>query len=168
MKFRLCLLVLSLAFSACGGSGGSSSDSTSDNLPKIAVVAPAEGAVVSAGSTIEYQLSVQNFELMQPMPSGVHSPKHNGVVHEEGDAGHDGEGSHGDDEATDGIPREGHLHIYLDEQQNHLTAWSASGQVAIPSTTTTGMHSLRFELRDNSHGLVGTPESEAILFFEVK
>lgn len=73
--------------------------------------------------------------------------------------------------ATNPSAREGHYHIYLDEATGsdaHVTNWNYTGSFTIPGGITPGIHSLRFELRDNEHTPVGTDWSEAVLFFVVE
>lgn len=73
--------------------------------------------------------------------------------------------------ATNPSAREGHYHIYLDEATGsdaHITNWNYTGSFTIPGGITPGIHSLRFELRDNEHTPVGTDWSEAVLFFVVE
>ena len=97
-----------------------------------------------------------------------HQDDHDTMPHEhESDAHSD---DHGADD-TNPTAREGHYHVYLDAAAGsdpHLTSWSYIDSFELPADLTPGTHTLRFELRDNNHMLVGSTGSEAVLFFEVK
>ena len=84
------------------------------------------------------------------------------ITHDDG-----GDDSHVDEVAINPDAREGHYHVYLDSASGddpHLTSWQHNDSFELSEDISTGMHSLRFELRDNSHAPVGI---ETIYFFEV-
>ena len=87
-------------------------------------------------------------------------------MHEEG--GHDMDDGHAhDDNSLHGDAKEGHYHIYLNDAAGsdpHVTAWSSVAEFTLPEDIPAGNHSLRFELRDNTHVKVG---AETIFFFSV-
>lgn len=126
-----------------------------------------------------YKLKVENFSLNEPLamhsrtiPSQLaHHVDPNVVDVEELSEAADEAGL--TTEITDESPnsgttaRTGHYHIYLNSAEGtdaHTTAWTEQGNYQIPETLPAGMHSLRFELRDNMHVQV---QAETILFFEV-
>ncbi|MCB0329884.1 MAG: hypothetical protein KDD70_09475 [Bdellovibrionales bacterium] len=81
--------------------------------------------------------------------------------------GTDADHSH-DSDAMNHTADEGHYHIYLDDASGtdaHLTAWTTEVTYQLPEGVSPGTHSLRIELRDNSHVLVG---AETVFFFEIE
>lgn len=176
--------------SACGSSDGSQGAS-------IEVVEPRSELTLSPGDIIEYQVRTVNFTLANPFTDRMLDFRHEGHDHgDEQDqdsnnsletpptptpslsAGMDHsptqtEVSDHDHSSLETNPHavEGHYHIYLDDaagSETHTTAWTEHGEYQLPLDIAPGTHSLRFELRDNNHILVGTTHSEAVLFFEVQ
>ncbi|MDD2943040.1 MAG: hypothetical protein PHC51_08760 [bacterium] len=152
------LILSSLAFllaSGCGSSDGS-------DEPAIHIVSPDDDASYRAGEGIIYAIHVDNFSLAVPL--NLRSAlRHAGEEHSTTDM---------DMSSTETNPeaREGHYHIYLDDHagaDSHVTAWTEEGVFELPLEIEPGHHSLRFELRDNEHIIVGTPESEASVHFMV-
>ena len=83
--------------------------------------------------------------------------------------------THGDDGHSHGASMseasrqatEGHYHVYLNDAEGsdpHITSWSDTLDYELSSDIPVGTHSLRFELRDNNHVIVG---AETIYFFDV-
>ncbi len=80
----------------------------------------------------------------------------------------DTEHSH-DTSETNPFATHGHMHIYLDGgmgSEPHITSWAQQTPISLPADIAPGMHSLRLELRDDSHTPVGQ-EHDQYYFFEV-
>ena len=152
MNVPKCILVALTIFSlaACGGSsGGDEGVSVRADLT--------EPGPFRAGESVPYVLTTENFTLAAPfnMRSAVVA-RHDAPNHGEGDM------------AMNPNAKEGHYHVYLNDGSGtdpHVTAWSSEGSYQLPDTLEAGTHSLRFELRDNNHVMVGV---ETVLFFDVE
>jgi hypothetical protein len=171
---------------------GCGSDSGSSATAQISIQSPSEDVEVRAGDVISYRLMLTNFVLAPPFSHRETQRNHpedsaeEGAVHDvEAEATedhheqpvdeHGEEAAHPDDGHDHGgsesnpSAREGHYHIYVDDAAGtdpHLTRWATEDSFEVPELPS-GTHSLRFELRDNNHVPIGTPGSEAVLFFRV-
>lgn len=177
----IALCVLSSVFVACGG-GGSSSEPVS-----LSVVTPATESSFRAGESIDFVLEATSFNLAAPfnLRNQNINRHHPGEIEvsddiveidlvDDGQEGSqdssshdDSDDSHSDDVEVNPNAREGHYHVYLDAASGddpHLTSWQYNDSFDLSGDIATGMHSLRFELRDNSHAPVGI---ETIYFFQV-
>ena len=165
-KKLIVFLVLTISIIACGGS---SSDSAI-----IKIADPAQDSQFRAGEVIQYTVELENFTLAVPynMRHGnmdmesENNVNMNESAHNHGDVENIDDG-HDHSSHTNPGAKEGHYHIYLNDAEGsdpHSTAWTISGEYKLPDDIAVGNHSLRFELRDNDHHIVGP---EAILFFEV-
>lgn len=70
---------------------------------------------------------------------------------------------------TNPLARNGHMHVYLDGASGadaHITTWSYITEVKLPEDLAPGMHSLRLELRDDTHTIVN-PDLDEYLYFEI-
>ncbi len=174
------LVVLTLILLCCGGSSSSNTD--------VDIISPEQNTSFKAGETISYKLTFNNFNLSPPfdaipLPNSPlrNSPLHNFPLrnfrllkdHPEevnNDNSHTDElasDSHHNAGLTNPDAKEGHYHVYLDSSSGedpHQTLWQKSGSFVIPNDISIGSHSLRFELRDNSHIPTGLEE---FLFFEI-
>ena len=195
MKIIKTIIVLAfLTLFSCGGSSDSS-DSSSSGI-NLSIISPESNSELRAGDTISFELSLDDFNLAPPFNlrsidlGSVDTKDHPGDEDDtssdtsntqtdtsdpqedsSNDSTSEEEDEH-DDEVSETNPdaREGHYHVYLDDaagDDEHLTSWDAQGEYQLPSDITEGAHSLRFELRDNNHAIVGAPDSEAIMFFSI-
>jgi hypothetical protein len=119
-----------------------------------------------AGNPIEVTDSHSHDDIMTTS-SEEHSDEHSETAaHDDSEAadGHDH-----DSTATNPAATQGHMHIYLDGgsgSDKHVTSWSNATPITLPADIAPGMHSLRIELRDDSHTVVD-PESDQFLMFEI-
>ena len=184
LLYRLLLItsVCSLCFVvACGGSASRIVDE-----PSIEILQPSNDQVFQAGEVLLLSLQTENFSLGPPVNIAADDPRSilgslaRQAIQEDAhqdEHGHEEEGgespdlsSHEHSEVNSNpAARQGHVHVYLDDAEGsdtHITAWVYEIPIHLPSDLNPGVHSLRVELRDDSHTLVDSRFDE-VVFFEV-
>lgn len=143
MKTLNILTIVTLTiFLGCGSSGGG------DDSLSLRILSPAGGEQFSPGASVPYELEVGAVMLMEPGDPSAHLSTMNASGEMDEHMMEIDEGAHSTDDY------QGHYHVYLDDKtgtDEHLTAWTKSGVFKLPDDIVPGLHSLRFELRDNQH-----------------
>lgn len=116
---------------------------------RVSIISPEAGATYGPGDTVELEIAVENFSLIEPDSAKRYN------AHPTGD---DPLGIDDDHDHPAGTA--GHYHIYLDDADGddpHVTAYSTKVSYVLPDDLSEGTHTIRVTLRNHDH----TPLSDS-------
>lgn len=131
-------------------------DAVSERSPRVHILLPGDGQIVSPGETIALGLQFENFTLMAP--SGHDSGDGTDMPHEHDMGSEDDGGEHANESDDHASAASGHYHVYLnwvDDADDHLTAWDTQLGYTLPADLPIGEHTIRVSLRAADHHAVG-------------